>query len=325
MFDAASDARHGSDQQSSATDQPYVGCADAAARLQSTTVCLVTVSLGIAAILSFLSETQIDLSDGSAVLQLIAGLLLASAVLRRRWRRTWIPDFFGSQGLVMLCGLACGFISLIGLRFHFPRVDDRLHEIDLALGLDGRAFASWISHRSSSAHVLLTAAYTLTVPIVFVSLLLQALMKRQLEVWRAAFCFAGSLLTVCLVSILTPAKGLGLWLTHETLGRLPPGAARYFWTTFDSFYDGHALVLRTGAIDGVVSFPSFHIIMGMITITLWRAHALTLVLSLMWFVTMLVATVPLGGHYFIDLIGGLAIWIIWFALSRTLHRSAASA
>ena len=32
---------------------------------------------------------------------------------------------------------------------------------------------------------------------------------------------------------------------------------------------------------------------------------------------MLVATVPLGGHYVVDLLGGACIWACWFSLSRS--------
>ena len=102
-------------------------------------------------------------------------------------------------------------------------------------------------------HRLIGRAYLFTVPILFVSLLLHGVGGRAVEVWRASFCFVGSLLTVTLVSIVTPAKGVGLWIAEEALARLPAGAARYHWATFDRFYEGKELVLRLSSIDGVVS------------------------------------------------------------------------
>ena len=34
-----------------------------------------------------------------------------------------------------------------------------------------------------------------------------------------------------------------------------------------------------------------------------------------WAVPMLAATVPIGGHYVIDLVGGAALWLAWLGLS----------
>jgi membrane-associated phospholipid phosphatase len=34
---------------------------------------------------------------------------------------------------------------------------------------------------------------------------------------------------------------------------------------------------------------------------------------------MLVSTLPFGGHYAVDLVGGAAVWGAWFALSRRLE------
>jgi len=276
------------------------------------------MSAGTALLFIFLSGMRIDFAQASPTLQFIAGVLLASVVLRRRWRGTVVGDCLGSQGVVWLSGLVCGFISLVGLHLHLPRVDHILLSLDHAIGLDGAAYVSWVSQWPDQAQVLLAAAYAMTVPIVLLSLILQSVLKRSLEVWRGAFCFTGGLLTVCLVSMLTPAKGMGVWLADETLAQLPPGSARYFWHTFDRFYEGKEVVLKTGSIDGVVSFPSFHMIMGLITLTLWRANPFALLLSFLWFAPMLAAMVPLGGHYFIDLIGGVAVWAAWFAFSRRI-------
>jgi membrane-associated phospholipid phosphatase len=35
---------------------------------------------------------------------------------------------------------------------------------------------------------------------------------------------------------------------------------------------------------------------------------------------MLFSTMPFGGHYFVDLIGGTAVWAIWFAASQRIER-----
>jgi len=106
---------------------------------------------------------------------------------------------------------------------------------------------------------------------------------------------------------------------------LPPGAARYFWSAFDGFYEQRRTVLQVGSVDGVVSFRSFHIVMGLITVLLWTGSPFMVVLSFAWCIFMVAATVPIGGHYFIDLVAGALIWVGWFILSERLARTRGSA
>ena len=288
--------------------------------LRRASIWLLTISIIIAGAFATISGLRIDLVNASRSLLVLAGILLASAMMAKSTRGAKFSDCLGAQAIVGLGGLACGFISLIGLHLHFPTVDDTLRAIDRATGLDGPAFAVSISHAPGSVQALLHWAYWLAAPVLILSLLVQSLRQQRLELWRAAFCFIGGLLNVCLISIVTPARGIGVWLSEETLAHLPPRAARYFWNTFDAFYEGRQVVLQTGSVDGVVSFPSFHIVMGLITVTLWQGQPIMLLFSLVWFVSMVAATVPIGGHYFTDLIAGVAIWAIWFSLSERMTR-----
>ena len=67
------------------------------------------------------------------------------------------------------------------------------------------------------------------------------------------------------IAIFMPAKGLAVWATPELFSRLPERAMRSFWPRFDDFYFGFDPVLRVQVIDGVISFPSFHAIVGFLT------------------------------------------------------------
>jgi membrane-associated phospholipid phosphatase len=74
-------------------------------------------------------------------------------------------------------------------------------------------------------------------------------------------------------------------------------------------------VLRITSLDGVISFPSFHATMALITAAMWRKNPLAFLAAGAWSLLVLLGTVPCGGHYLVDLIGGGAIWAAWFALS----------
>jgi len=298
-----------------------VSCdAEVADRLRGYTLSLVVASVAIAAVLAVSTGLKVDVLSTAPFLQLIAAGILASVVGGARPALTRIGDCLAPVAIVMLSGIICGFVSLMGLSLHFPLVDDRLLVADRALGLNDPAFVAWLSRAPQFVHGLMGFAYKNTVPILFGSLVIQAWRRERLEIWRSAYCFSGSLITVCTLSILTPAKGLGSWLSDAVLAHLPGGAARYFWPVFDRYYGGTVTQISVDSIGAVVSFPSFHAVMGLIVLMIWRRQRVMFATALAWLGLMLPAAVAFGGHYVVDLIGGFGIWAAWFALSDKVAR-----
>ena len=282
---------------------------------------LVLVSLLISVALVFFVRPSISAAGAGLAAQMLAASLLVSSLCWTRPRLSRLADGLGTVGLVWLAGLAGGVTSLMGLRLGLPLADRALLQLDRAIGIDTPATVAWIAGQPQW-HGPITMSYNLTVPVLGLSILAQSLLGQRVEAWRAAFCFIGSLFTVCLVSVFTPAKGLGLWLGENLLAQLPNGAARYFWPSFDQFYSATDPVLSLASIDGVVSFPSFHTVMGLITVTLWRKSPVGMGLAGAWFVLMMAGTLPLGGHYAVDLLGGALIWAAWFWASRRVQKAA---
>ena len=281
---------------------------------------LVLVSAVIAIVMTVALKVRVDPKGTYALEWLIAALLLASRVWWDKTEHRRMADACGTIGTVAVGGMACGAIAMLELRLHLPLADTTLRSWDLAIGVDGIAIVDWLERTGHWMFWVLAPAYNLTIPIFFGSMLLKAWIGDRVEAWRAALCFVGTLLTTCLIAILAPAKGLGMWASAELLSRLPEQAMRSFWSHFDSFYFGADPVLRLQVVDGVISFPSFHSVVGFLVFTMWRKNSLTLALAGIWLAIMLVATLPGGGHYAIDLIAGFIVWVVWFALSRFVER-----
>jgi len=270
-------------------------------------------------------RVRVDPTGTYALEWLIAALLLASRVWWRRTDHQRMADACGTVGTVALGGMACGAIAMLELRLHFPLADGALRRADLALGIDGVAIVDWLERTGHWIFWLVAPPYNLTIPAFFGSMLLLSWTGDRVEAWRAAFCFVGTLLTTCLIAMFFPAKGLGMWAPATLNARLPEQAMQTFWTHFDSFYSGSDPVLRLQVVDGVISFPSFHCIVGFLVLAMWRRNVVTLVAAGVWLAIMLLATLPGGGHYFVDLLAGFAVWAVWFALSRYLERTAPAA
>ena len=274
-------------------------------------------SVLLALVMVAASDVRFD-PRGSVVLSIMAaaGLLVS----RLSWWTRRSPkkaDAFGTLGQVWVAGVSCGLISLLGLRLQLPLVDHLLRNSDRMIGIEDIALVDWLSRMPDWLMTAMASAYSQTVPILFLSLAILSILGDRLEVWRATFCFVGTLLSACLLSIATPAKGLSVWASDDIILRLPPQSGRYFWATFDRFHGDAAPSIALGSIDGVVSFPSFHVAMGLIVVAMWRRRPVPRVLAIAWLMLMLVATVPLGGHYVVDLLGGACIWACWFSLSRS--------
>jgi membrane-associated phospholipid phosphatase len=216
--------------------------------------------------------------------------------------------------------MACGAIAMLELRLGFPLADGALRKADLAVGIDGIAIVDTLERTGHWIFSVLAPPYNLTIPAFFGSMLILAWTGNRVEAWRAAFCFVGTLLTTCLIAAFVPAKGLGMWASPALNARLPEQAMRTFWTHFDSFYFGADPVLRLQVVDGVISFPSFHCIVGFLVLAMWRKNPVTLAVASVWLAVMLLATLPGGGHYFVDLLAGFAVWAAWFSVSRMIER-----
>ena len=300
------------------------GLADLIAdRFRRLSIWLLLASALIAVALTLVLQVHVD-PRGTSILEcLIAALLLASRIWWNRTDHVRMADACGTVAVVALGGMACGAIAMLELRQGFPLADSMLHSADHALGIDGIAIVETLLRWGHWIFWIMAPAYNFTIPILFGSLLLLSWLGDRVEAWRATFCFVGTLLTTCLIAMFTPAKGLGMWAPPQLVAQLPDQAMRSFWAHFDEFYFGAHPVLRMQVVDGVISFPSFHCVVGFLVLAMWRKNVVTLLAAAVWLGFMLLGTFPGGGHYFVDLLAGFAVWAAWFTGSRVLERHVA--
>ena len=291
-------------------------------RFRKLTVWLIFASSLIAVLLTIAMRVRVDPKGTSMIEWVVAALLLASRLWWDRNGKERLADASGTVGAVALGGMSCGAIAMLELRLGFPLADGALRSLDHSLGVDGVGIVAALLGLGHWIFWIMAPAYNFTIPIFFGGLVILSLRRDRVEAWRAAYCFVGTLLTTCLVAAFVPAKGIGLWAPQALLDQLPDQAMRSFWHHFDAFYFGAAPVLRLQVVDGVISFPSFHSVVGFLVLAMWRKNVLTLAAAGAWLAFMLLATFPGGGHYFVDLLAGFAVWSAWFALSRRVERRA---
>jgi PAP2 superfamily len=287
--------------------------------LRHASLWLTLASVFVAVGIVVASGISVDASGVPPFAFLAGTALLIAGICSSRGRLGRLADSLGGLGLTWIAGLASGVIAVVGLHMHFPLADGVLNAIDHSFGIDGLTILASIAAQPRWMIEGMSVSYFSTIPTFYFGMILLAILGDRLELWRATFCFIGTVLATCVISVFCPAEGLGRWASSGLIARLPSNSIRHFWPNFEKFYFASNPVLRVDSIGGVVSFPSFHLIMGLIIVFMWRRRPVMLALSVASFVVMAVATLPFGGHYVVDLVGGAAVWSLSFAVSRQIE------
>jgi membrane-associated phospholipid phosphatase len=80
-----------------------------------------------------------------------------------------------------------------------------------------------------------------------------------------------------------------------------------FAHTFTALRNGSLSMIDLSALQGVVSFPSFHTVLGVITIYALRDTRWLMVPVFLLNGTMIVSTLPVGGHHLLDVLAGAGL------------------
>ena len=292
------------------------------ARLRFLALKLVALSILLAAMLIGVAGVPVTAHGAVGASLFLAILMLVARYFRGLREESPLADSFTAISLVWISGLACGAISLMGLRFGRSLLDPQLLAFDRLLGFDPIRY-SMILGDAYGIISPLRYIYSLSLPMLFIGMLAQPMFGRRAALWRSVVAFAGSLLATSLISILTPAKGFYLFAPASLVAQMPHTAGTYFWKTFDLYHGGGPVVLSLGSIDGVVSFPSFHTIVALMTAAIWRGHRF-FPIAVAWCVLVIASAIPLGGHYLADVVGGALVWLVWTIAESRWERSKTS-
>jgi hypothetical protein len=199
----------------------------------------------------------------------------------------------------------------------FPEADRWLSATDAALGLHVPALTTWTAARPAFAQILILAYHSL-LPQFLLPIVVLGFLRDRKHLWEYIFHFH-----VCATVTLI---GVALW----------PAACAFTYYGFDSLLDqtrfiDHFAALRAGTfrevrfdnIEGLITFPSFHVAGGLMVTWAFRHRrgwfAAVAVLNTL----LIAATVLTGAHYGIDVVASLALFagsvVLWRTWSRQLE------
>jgi len=204
--------------------------------------------------------------------------------------------------------IAAGILSYVGTSLNMPLLDAQFARADAALGLDWLAVLSFTDGHPAFGTVLRVAYHSSMLQMVGVFLVLTATWQlARLADFLTLFTTTG-IITI-LISIALPAAGAYVFYNPPAELRDVVGQASGVWHLehFEALRSGAMRTIRPKALEGLITFPSFHTALAVITTwAFWRTYYLALpVLGIN--VLVIASTVPVGGHYFVDVLAGAAI------------------
>jgi hypothetical protein len=238
---------------------------------------------------------------------LYAGFAHANANSPRRRDPQVMFVLAGIAQLVLITAIMTP-LTYVAAAINLPMQDSNLLAVDKMLGFDWAAYVRFIDARPALA-ALLNCGYTMIRwPIFAIPIMLAAKgCFRRIE--EFTFAFGLALVVTTIISALVPAIGVyrEIGIDPLSLPNIDPNAYLDQLRDLPPTRDGTLRHLDLLGLGGIVTFPSFHaasaILYGWALWPIKWARPIIIPLNAL----MLAATPANGGHYFIDIIAGVAI------------------
>lgn len=261
---------------------------------------------------------------GFAKLAVAAGAMatLAWFYSARRPDRRLAVTLEGTALLLVLTA-ACAILSYAAIATGRPLADETYAAWDRALGVDWEAFLLFTAERPLFAQVLSFAYASSLAQIVSIVLLL-GLGGREIALQRFLLAYAVSALMVVVVSGIAPAIGPYVhYGAPPLLEAFSPEAGVWHLAHFEALRAGTFTVFDLAQTEGLVTFPSFHTALAVLSV--WAAWGSVWLRwpALVLNVFVVIGTVPVGGHYVVDLVAGGAAALAAIGVAHRLVPGAA--
>lgn len=241
----------------------------------------------------------------------IVGLMLGLAWFYTRFRpRPKIARLLEGIAMLIVFSASGAVLSYAGIAAGLPLQDSVFVALDEAIGFDWMAFLDLTGSTPLLSYPLIGAYHSSSFQVIAIVVGL-AFTGRLLTLDRFLLAYMLSGLATIGVSTLLPA--VGAYVYHDpdpAIMGMTAEAGVWHLRDFEALRAGLFRELNLAAAEGLISFPSFHTALAVLTIwaswswprVRWPAFILN--------VLVIVSTLPEGGHYLVDLFAGGAIAVV---------------
>jgi hypothetical protein len=233
-----------------------------------------------------------------------------------RSRREWvIAESFAVLLLILYLSLIVGAGQYLVALWRRPLVDGYLASADRLLGVSVPSLVAWTRQHDWLAVALRVAYFTLLPQFILAIIGAGVVLRDRNRLWEFAFHFHFCALVTLLASGLFPAECAFTFYGFESLID-----QRRFIHHFESLRAGTFHAIRLNDIEGLISFPSFHVAGALMVTWAFRGRRPWVWPLIALNVGLIAATFMAGAHYFIDVLATVVIFAFSVWAYRHLER-----
>lgn len=238
-----------------------------------------------------------------AILLLLGAALLCSLIREPKLRAMALASAY-----LLAVTTALAVLHILAALPALPLADDALASIERALGFDGPAYLAFLAEHPDLTR-LLALAYHSSGPQIGLVVIVLSACGRTTRLWTFARLFTLTLSACILVSAFVPAAGTYAAAAVEArpTGEMETVGALWHLEALRALREGHFHSLALSEIRGLVTFPSFHA--SLAVLTGWALMPLPVIgpLALLLNAAIIVAAIGAGGHYLPDVMAGAGL------------------
>ncbi len=210
-----------------------------------------------------------------------------------------------SAFVAMAAPLSVMSYALASLGAFFPLQDSTFAVIDKAIGFDWLATIAVVNDWPVALDVL-KSGYHYTIAAVIYALVFLNVIKRADRVAEFFWAMMLTCIAANVLSAILPAAGAYVWHAPSFDVRSAISADSGLWHMkhFEALRDGSFRVFDLASTEGLVTFPSYHTAMALLIPLAMRGYGPITALAWAFAAIVVASTVPIGGHYLIDVIVG---------------------
>lgn len=273
-------------------------------------ILIATVSIG--GVLALYSGLRFPWTDSIAPFAVVMSLGPCAAFYHRRKVDPFVMSLMAAMQVLVFT--ACFTVLMYSVAaLGAPAADHLLMTADAALGIHVPAIVEWAKARPWFYWTIGYAYDTVIIQTLLVIVLLGFKGDRKpLEQFVLRFMIA-LLITAAIFSVM-PAKGPFAMYGLEAR----PTQERYL-SHFEQLRSGTMTAVSLRDAEGLVTFPSFHTTWAiLLACAFWHRRKLFVPFALLN-VAVIIGTMTTGWHYFVDVLGGVAVAVITILLTNGLR------
>jgi membrane-associated phospholipid phosphatase len=243
------------------------------------------------------------------------GVWLVYVLAPSRRRKTIFAEAVLATLLLALFTNIVGAAQYPAVALGFPAVDRWLAASDAALGIHVPTLTAWTGWHPIFARVLVLAYFSLLPQFVLPIVVLGMFYRDRKGMWEYIFHFHFCLAVALLCVALMPATVPIAYYRFESLID-----QTRFLNHYTGLRSGTFTELQMNEIEGMISFPSFHVAGGLMVTWAFGGHRRWFAALAMLNTLMIASTVLTGVHYAIDVVGAVVLFagsvLLWRAWGR---------